>query len=95
MPQEGAACSDWTQVKDHVADGLILALKPLLKVVVCILTLLYSLQYKYIQVIFFISKQEILLHWGLLSSYIRKQTQKFWKLKVEYTSALPEKKYSI
>lgn len=37
-----------TQVKGCVADGLILAPKLLLKVIVCILRLLYSLQSKYI-----------------------------------------------
>lgn len=37
-----------TPVKGHVADGLILGPKPLLKALVCFLRPLYSLQYKYI-----------------------------------------------
>lgn len=59
MFQESPPCSDWaevvsalpvklTQIKGSVADGLILAPKPLLKAIVCILRLLYRLQPKYI-----------------------------------------------
>lgn len=57
--QESHPCTDWadvvsaplvklTQVKGRVADGLILTPKPLLKAIVCILRLFYSLQSKYI-----------------------------------------------